>query len=109
MAKLTIQQEVLLVNGTQFANRQYVEKSRSETKDNYLHQHEKLKEACWNGLLKDIIPELFFVFGPDSKLYLWQMRECENMLTLEMSEKPTELDFYASIDPYCFMEIQEYN
>ena len=55
------------------------------------------------------MPELFFMFTPDVKLYLWQMRECENLLTLEMSEEPIELDFYASIDPYSFMEIQEYN
>ena len=109
MAKLLPQQEVLLVNGTSFACRQYAEKNRPVLSDNYLTQHEKLKEACWNGMLKSMIPELFFLFTPDIKLYLWQMRECENLLTLEMSEEPTELDYYSSIDPYCFMETQLYN
>ena len=109
MARLSTQQEVILVNGTGFANRQYCEKNPSNNGKNYLSQHEKLKEACWNGMLKELMPELFFMFTPDVKLYLWQMRECENLLTLEMSEEPIELDFYASIDPYSFMEIQEYN
>jgi hypothetical protein len=108
MAKLTTQQEVILVQGTGFTNRQYCEKT-PPSNNNYLSQNEKLKQACWNGMLKDMMPELFFMFTPDVKLYLWQMRECEKLLTLEMSEEPTELDYYASIDPYCFMEIQEYN
>jgi len=108
MAKLPTQQEIIIVNGTQFANRQYCEQNNTSN-NNYLSQHEKLKEACWNGLLKDMMPELFFNFTPDVKLFLWQMRECENIITLEMSENPIELDYYASIDPYCFMEIQEYN
>lgn len=108
MAKLTTQQEIILIQGTSFANRQYSEKAPPINK-NYLTQHEKLKEACWNGMLKNIMPELFFMFTPDTKLYLWQMRECEKLLTLEMSEEPTPLDYYNSIDPYCFMEVQEYN
>jgi hypothetical protein len=108
MAKLPTQQEIIIVNGTQFANRQYCEQHNSNS-NSYLSQHEKLKEACWNGMLKDMMPELFFKFTPDVKLFMWQMRECENVTTMEMSEEPSELDFYASIDPYCFMELQEYN
>ena len=59
--------------------------------------------------MKNLIPELFFVFAPDTKLFIWQMRECDQLLTLEMAEEPNELDYYTSIDPYCFMEVQEYN
>jgi len=109
MAKLTTQQEIIIIQGTSFANRQYAEKAPPTVNNNYLTQHEKLKEACWNGMLKNIMPELFYMFTPDTKLFLWQMRECEKLLTLEMSEEPTPLDYYTSIDPYCFMEIQEYN
>ncbi len=109
MARLTTQQEIILIQGTGFANRQYAEKTPPTNTNNYLSKHETLKQACWNGMLKDLMPELFFMFSPDTKLYLWQMRECEKLLTLEMSEEPTELDYYTSIDPYCFMEVQEYN
>jgi len=111
MAKLSTLQEIILVNDTQFANRQYseVKKPAPEKSRNYIAQHEKLKEACWNGLLRDMMPELFLHFGRDEKLYMWQMRECENMITMEMAEEPSPIDFSASIDPYCFMELQEYN
>jgi hypothetical protein len=102
------QQEVLLVTGSGFANRQYCEKDGTENAKN-LSQPEKLKEACWNGLLKDMLPELFFLTRPDAKLFLWQMRECQNVLALEMAEEPCEIDYYASIDPYCFMEMQGFS
>jgi hypothetical protein len=40
---------------------------------------------------------------------MWQMREGEGLLTMEMSEEPSELDFQASIDPYIVVEIQVMN
>ena len=107
MPRLSTLQEVVLVTKSGFANRQYSKSNQEKSKQN--NQQDQLKEACWNGMLKDMMPEIFCMFTPDTKLYLWQMRECQNMLTLEMSEKPADLDYYASIDPYCFMEIQEYN
>jgi hypothetical protein len=109
MSRLSTLQEVILLNDTGFANRQFVEQNPQRNPNNYLSKHENLKAACWNGELQNLIPEIFFMFTPDTKLFLWQMRECENMMTLEMSEEPSPLDAYASIDPYVFMEIQEYN
>ena len=108
MAQTSTQQEVLLVTNSGFASRQYCEKDGNEHAKN-LPQPEKLKEACWNGLLKEILPELFYMSGPDARLYLWQMRECQHMLALEMAEEPCDIDFHASIDPYCFMEMQGYS
>ncbi|MEY4703758.1 MAG: hypothetical protein RIR96_1655, partial [Bacteroidota bacterium] len=68
MSRLNIHQEILLVQGTGFANRQFCEnkETKASTTGNYLTQHEKLKEACWNGMLKDMMPELFFHFDSDS-------------------------------------------
>jgi hypothetical protein len=111
MSRLNTHQEILLVQGTGFASRQFCEnkETKAGVAGNYLTQHEKLKEACWNGQLKDMIPELFFHFPEDSKMYMWQMREGEGLLTMEMSEEPSELDFQASIDPYIVMEIQLMN
>jgi hypothetical protein len=111
MSRLNTHQEILLVQGTGFANRQFCEnnETKSTSSANYLTQHEKLKEACWNGLLKEMMPELFFNFTSDTHLFMWQMREGEKLLTMEMSEEPSELDFQASIDPQIVMEIQIMN
>ena len=107
MIQNSTQQEVLLITGSGFASRQYHEKDNTEnTRD--LSQEERLKEACWNGMLKEILPELFYQTW-NAKLFLWQMREAQHFLALEMSEEPIDIDYYASIDPYCFMAIQGYS
>lgn len=102
------QQEILLITGSRFANRQYTEKDNIENAKT-LSQEERLREACWNGMLKDMLPELFFMMEEDVKLYLWQMREAHHLLALQMAEQPVEVDSFASIDPYCFMENQGYS
>lgn len=107
MTQNSTQQEVLLVTGSRFASRQYYEKDSAEHSKN-LSQEERLKEACWNGLLKEILPEVFFMTW-NANLYLWQMREAQNFLALEMSEEPVNIDYHASIDPYCFMATQGYS
>ena len=59
MIQNSTQQEVLLITGSGFASRQYHEKDNTENTRN-LSQEERLKEACWNGMLKEMLPELFY-------------------------------------------------
>ena len=108
MKNISTQQEVLLITGTGFSSRQHAENDSMDKSKN-LSENEKLKEACWNGLLKDILPEVFLLSGPEAKLYLWQMREALHFFALEMGEQPAEIDIYFSIDPYSFMTMQDYN
>lgn len=107
MTHNSTQQEVLLITGSGFANRQYQEKDNTENLKN-LSQEERLKEACWNGMLKDMLPELFFQTW-NAKLFLWQMREAQHFIAMEMAEEPVDIDYYASIDPYCFMTKQGFS
>lgn len=109
MPNNSTQQEIILITGSKFANRQYSEKDFNTENAKNLSQEEKLREACWNGMLKDMLPELFFMMGADVKLFLWQMREAQHVLALQMAEQPVEVDYYSSIDPYCFMEKQGYS
>ena len=102
------QMEILILTGTSFSASQLQDKNEAAGKPN-LSEKEKLTEACWNGLLKDILPEVFLLSGPAAKLYLWQMREAAHFFALEMGEQPSDIDYYFSIDPYCFMDIQMYN
>lgn len=108
MTNNSTQQEVLLITGTGFASRQYSERDSNENAKNLSHE-EKLREACWNGMLKDMLPEVFLMSGPDAKLFLWQMREAHHLLALQMAEQPVEVDYYNSIDPYCFMQTQGFS
>ncbi|MEO6730375.1 MAG: hypothetical protein ABIN01_04105 [Ferruginibacter sp.] len=108
MKKFLIQQEVLLFTGTGFATRQYDEGDNPDT-FRTVPGNEKLKEACWNGLLNEMLPEVFFQNDAAAKLYLWQVREANFFFALEMSEYPSEINKQYSIDPYRFMEIKHFN
>lgn len=103
MANQSTQQEILLVTGSGFAQRPYAEKDSSETAKS-LSQQEKFKEACWNGLLKEMMPEVFAINSSEEKIFLWQMRECKHVLALEMASGPCDINLTASIDPYCFSD-----
>ncbi len=107
MTEQSKQQEVLLVTGSRFVKRQYQEKDSADTPKN-LTQQEKLIDACWNGYLKEMLPEIFFMTW-EAKLFLWQMREAQHFLAMEMAEEPVDIDYHASIDPYCFMEKQGFS
>ena len=98
-------QEVVIVSGTEFTNRENYRNYQT----NHHHPHLSLKEACWNGQLKEMMPEIFNDFSKDTTLFLWHMKECNNIFTMELAESPNQIDFSKSIDPYLFMELQEYN
>lgn len=101
MKAFNTQQEVLLVTGTRFAGRQSNLKKNSDTDGKAVTEH--LKEACWNGLLKEMLPEVFVLSRTTSELYMWQIREADSFFTMEMGEFPEPFDYFFSIDPYAFM------
>ena len=102
-----IQQEILLMINTDFATKNFSEKSAGDkTKPT---QNEHLKDACWNGILKDMLPELFLYDDDQPKLYLWQLRDANYFFVLEMSEYPLEISESASLDPYRFLKMQQLN
>ena len=102
MESTTTQQEILIVTGTAFTSREYNETDRTNGSKN-LSPSEKLQEACWNGLVQDMLPEVFFPRDKKAKLYLWLLREANHFLSLEMGEYPQDLDSYLSLDPYLFL------
>lgn len=103
-----VQQEVLLITGTSFSSRQWSEKNDSGT-PNRLTEKERLESACWNGLLKEMLPEVFSLPATTKTLYLWQIRKTASFIELELGELPSIKEKEFSIDPYSFLETQSYN
>ena len=103
-----MRQEVLLMTTTRFASRQYSETDAPANAKN-IPANEQLKEACWNGLLSELLPEIFTYNKKQGKMFLWQIREGRRFFALELSQFPGTVDKYESIDPYRFMEVQELN
>jgi hypothetical protein len=95
------QQEILLMTGTHFSSRQCCDKNDSN--QNNLSEKEQLEEACWNGLFKEMLPEIYNNTAGNKKLYLWQIREGASFIELEFAEFPADKEKYFSIDPYSFM------
>jgi len=96
------QQEVLLNTDTQFAHRQWADKDAKGSDD--LTAIEKLEKACWDRLVKELIPELDITLESNKKLWLWQVHETRSFLALDFYESPGPKDKEASIDPYLFMD-----
>jgi hypothetical protein len=98
------QQEILLVMGTSFSSREWSFKDNDNK--NYFTEREQLEEACYNGLLEEILPEVFMQMPAEKKLYLWDIKEGNSFIELELGEVPKEMDNRYSIDPYSFLHLQ---
>ncbi|HXR84376.1 MAG TPA: hypothetical protein VN722_08720 [Hanamia sp.] len=94
-----IQQQILLFTGTHFSSRQCFQGRKPEQK---FSEADELQEACWNGLLKEMLPEIWE--EDDKNLYLWQIKENKTSIDIEIGELPDEVDDFSSIDPYAFVE-----
>lgn len=99
MKPIATQQEILLVTGTHFLSGQSFERGG---KQDHLTEKEKLEEACWNGLLQEMLPELCEV-PSNYKLFLWQIKEAISFIGIELCEYPEEKEKCLSIDPYAFL------
>ena len=102
------QQEILLVTGTSFASRQWCKNEETDKSGN-LTDLEKLEEACWNGLLQELLPEICGHEQGSDKLYLWQVKQVSSFLELDLGSFPEEKDNYFSIDPYSFIATKSDN
>ena len=58
MKTKSTQQEVLLITGTRFSSRQCQDK-KDAGNPNRLTDNEMLEDACWNGLIQSMLPEVF--------------------------------------------------
>ena len=99
------QQEILLVTGTSFTSGKFCETSDGFSYYN-LSEKEKLEVACWNGLLPEMLPEIFNQHAPNKKLYLWEIREGASFIGLELGEHYKEFEKRFSLDPYSFIPFQ---
>ena len=102
MKQIYTQQEVLLNTNTEFAHRQWSDKDSKGSEN--LSAIEKLEKACWDGLVKELIPELDITLKADKKLWLWHVHTTHTFLALDFYECPGPKENSSSIDPHLFMD-----
>src|SRR5664279_5992108 len=101
METKSTQQEILLNTNTHFAHQEWADKDAIGSESlNYIQQLEK---ACWEGLVKELIPELDITLHTRQKIWLWQVHETQAFLALDFYEFPGPKENAASINPYLFM------
>ena len=108
MAKNNIQVEVLLITGTSFLAGNRIKKDNNST-ERPLSEIEELQEACWNGLLETMLPEVWIKPPNDGILYVWDIREARQFLEVVLSEVPLPINRRLSITPHSFFPFQVYN
>src|SRR4051794_9743439 len=102
-----IQQEILLLINTTFSQRQLCEKDVEDNK--YFSRTEQLEDACWNGLLDEMLPEILEKSFSGKKLHLREIRQAKCFLEIELCEYPLTIEQEFSIDPYTFLPIILYS
>jgi hypothetical protein len=104
----TTQQEILLMTNTTFSQRQLCEKDISED-DKYFSGAEQLENACWNGLLDEMLPNILEKSSEGKRLHLRQIKHAKCFLEIELCEYPLTIEQEFSIDPYAFLPISFYS
>ena len=77
--------------------------------DKKLSQKEQLIQLCWNGMLQEMIPEIFESEAGEKPLTLWEINESGNMLDLRYGDIDQLIDDEYSINPYIVMEFASTN
>lgn len=100
MKTISTQQEILLVTGTAFGSREWAEKNTEDSRK--LTAIEKLEDACWNGLLNEMLPEMMEKTSEGKNLLLWHVRSCKSLIQIGLCEDSPKINAEFSIDPYLF-------
>jgi len=102
------QMEIIILTGTSFSASRFSDKNEATSKPARTEK-EILTEACWNGLLPALLPEIVEQIPEGKKMYLWEIKEADAFIELELAEFPEEKDRYLSLDPYVFLPAQFYS
>lgn len=107
MKSKNIQQEILVFTHTSFVQKAIIENTGNNNKGCFV---EKLEKALWNGMLKEMLPELMLSKqGRESELSIWQISTGEFSLLIEMAEAPDIVQDARSISPILFLSTPKMN
>lgn len=102
MKKLNTNLEILLMSDSGFFKNDWCE-LKSTKNDKKLTEKEKLITLCWNGMLKEMIPEILQTEPGTKPLTLWEINESGTMLDLRFGDFDVELNDEWSINPYVYL------
>src|SRR4051812_30451779 len=101
MKTAIIKQEILLLIAP-FSQKKLCEK---DAPNGVRHQSyaDQLEEACWNGLLDELLDSIIEKTTSGKRLCLWHIQQEKSFLQIELCDDPQFTERYLSIDPYSFL------
>ena len=102
MKNTSTNQEILLLSNSNFFKRDWCELNGNKN-DKQLSQKEQLILLCWNGMLKELIPEILQTEAGKKPLTLWEINESGNMLDLRYGDIDRHMNDEWSINPYVYL------
>ncbi len=97
------QQEILLFTNTSFAHMEFSGRKNDDSSNSSHSVEDRLEEACWNGLLPDLLPELTSDSIWVYHLYLWRIKLGNSSLCIDLADQPVNDDSHFSLNPALFL------
>ena len=94
-------QEILVMTNTKFSAREYTAKNENQPAKN--NTDNKFAEACWNGMIPEMLPELF-AGQYNKKLTLWMLAEGRNLLYAQLGEENEVPEVEYTLNPYALIQ-----
>jgi hypothetical protein len=108
MKKITTNREILLQANSRFFQRDWCELNNTN-KDKKLSHKEQLINLCWNGMLKEMIPEICETEPGKKPLTLWEINDAGNLLDLRYGEFEQVINDEWSVNPYVVIKLAVLN
>lgn len=89
-------QEIMIIYESRYFSRELLDND-DFTRERLLSHKEQLAEACWNGLLKEMLPEI------TSELVLQKINEGNKFLNVCMGDQEEPWHGLLSVNPYFFL------
>ena len=100
MKQKYVQQEIIFFINNKFSQNLLCEKRESKDKP-ALSAREQMAEACWNGLLADLLPEIS-IKAENKLLTIWEVQEAQNSFLLQLGTLSV-VAAEDSLNPYRFL------
>jgi len=93
-------QELLVFRTTSLSRKVLCETNNNDKNENN-SLAEQLEQACWNGLLNEMFPEIIGSgLTPNPKMFIWGIYTGSSYLLINLADAPAQIDAALSIDPH---------
>lgn len=100
--------EVLLITNSSFLSCE-LQAKEDLNRENTASKVEQLEEACWNGVVQSMLPEIFEQEVRENQLYLWEVKRTGSFLQLNLGEVPPSMEGCFSIAPNSILSTMHYS